>query len=304
MLLPGCGSVERFYDTRLPFDTPIDWWHQLQGGALADERPPPPGVADPYPSLSQVPARPAPSDPAARRALSARLTSQRDRTERLAAQDPIEQAGPPAIPAPLPGGTLARPGASATPPPAGTAPPPASEPPMARLDAAEAKPDAAPAPARSAATAAGSPAAPSSRMRTPAATPEASDGDGAPPPLPTGAPSIPMLPGLPASTFEPATPKPSPQVDADFVASSAVLRPNSADALRELAARRGGGNVAILGGGEARSAQPDAQAAALPLAWRRARAIEDVLLASGVPTSAMRVDAAALARGGIARLVD
>ena len=70
MLLSGCGGVERYYDSRLPFDTPIDWWHGLQGGALADERPPPPGVTDPYPNLSQIPARPAPSDPAARQELA------------------------------------------------------------------------------------------------------------------------------------------------------------------------------------------------------------------------------------------
>jgi outer membrane protein OmpA-like peptidoglycan-associated protein len=113
-----------------------------------------------------------------------------------------------------------------------------------------------------------------------------------------------VLAGIPAATTEPATPKPAPQVIAAFVPGSAVLRPESSDALRALAARRGGGPVAILGGGDARSAQPDAQAAALPLAWRRARAIEDALVAAGVPASAMHVDAAALARGGVARLVD
>ena len=71
-----------------------------------------------------------------------------------------------------------------------------------------------------------------------------------------------------------------------------------------MAARRAGGNVALLGGGDARSAAPDAQADALPLAWRRARVMADVLVAAGVPASAMRIDAAALARGGIARLID
>jgi outer membrane protein OmpA-like peptidoglycan-associated protein len=113
-----------------------------------------------------------------------------------------------------------------------------------------------------------------------------------------------VLSGIPAATLQPATPKPSPQVVAAFVGESAVLRPESSDALKALAARRGGGPVEILGGGDARSDLLDAQAAALPLAWRRARAIADVLVAAGVPTSAMHVDAAALARGGIARLVD
>ncbi len=309
MLLPGCQSVANFYDTRLPFDTPVDWWHQLQGGALGEERPPPPGVTDPYPDFGQLPARPAPTDPAARRALSARLSSERDRTARLAEQDPIEAPGPRSIPPqPAPSG-LARsagsPDASAAPPAA--APPPAAPPeaPMARLDAAEARPDAATSPPSAVpqASAGSAAATPQAASRRPGAPPVA-PGDGALPTLPSGAPPLPTLPGIPATAFEPATPKPAPQVDADFITNSAVLRPASAEALRQLAARRAGGNVAVLGGGDARSALPDAQAAALPLAWRRARAIQDVLTSAGVPTAALRVDAAALARGGIARLVD
>ncbi len=306
MLLPGCQSVSEFYDTRLPFDTPIDWWHQLQGGALAEERPPPPGVTDPYPDFAQLPARPAPTDPAARRALAARLSSERDRATRQAEQDPIEALGPRAVPPqPAPGGLARNAGA----PNAGAAATPPPEPPMARLDAAEARPEAAaPAPIVAPAPSGGqaaSPPAPSRRNGTAvtSAAPDAA-GDAALPALPSGAPPLPTLPGIPSTAFEPATPKPAPQVDADFVSNSAVLRPASAEALRQLAARRAGGNLAVLGGGDARSALPDAQAAALPLAWRRARAMEDVLTAAGVPTAAMRVDAAALARGGIARLVD
>lgn len=124
------------------------------------------------------------------------------------------------------------------------------------------------------------------------------------PALPGAPPALPVLAGIPAATTAPATPKPRPQVDALFVGASAVLRPESDAALRQLAARRSGGTVALLGGGEARSALPDAQADALPLAWRRARAMADVMKAAGVPDQAMRMDAAALARGGIARLID
>jgi outer membrane protein OmpA-like peptidoglycan-associated protein len=176
---------------------------------------------------------------------------------------------------------------------------------MARIEAADAKPLAPqppappPPPAPAAIQAAASPKAPPRQITTGEPAPS-----GPVPALPTSAPAFPTLSGIPADTFAPATPKPSPQVIAAFVPNSAVLRPESSDALKQLAARRAGGAVAILGGGEARSDAPDAQAAALPLAWRRARAIQDVLMAAGVPTSAMHVDAAALGRGGIARLVD
>ena len=70
--LAGCESVERFYDTRLPVGDAVDWWHRQQGGVIASERPPPPGVGDPYPNLATVPARPTPTDAASRRALTGR----------------------------------------------------------------------------------------------------------------------------------------------------------------------------------------------------------------------------------------
>ena len=96
LLLAGCGPVERLYDSKLSLDTPIDWWHGLQGGRIAAVRPPPPGVADPYPSLSAVPERPVLPDAATRRALAARLIAERDRTRRDGERDPIVTAAAPA----------------------------------------------------------------------------------------------------------------------------------------------------------------------------------------------------------------
>lgn len=292
----GCAStvddLARTYDSKLPFDTPIDWWHQLQGGAIADERPPPPGIGDPYPNLGTIPARPTPPDAAARRTLSARLSAERDRSNRLAGQDPI----PSVPPVPAKGAPKAAPETV-----------PETAPPMASIEAAQARPAprapaaAAAPPAPAAIQAAASPTPP---PRSPPATSAAPPVSGPAPALPTAPPPLPSIDGIPAATRAPAVPKAQPQVDAAFVQNSAVLRPESDAALRQLAARRFGGVVALLGGGDAPSALPDAQAAALPLAWKRARAMADVLVAAGVPVSAMRIDAAALARGGIARLID
>ena len=61
--------MEQFYDSKLTLDQPMDWWHQLQGGSIASERPPPPGITDPYPNLARVPAKPVPTDAATRAGL-------------------------------------------------------------------------------------------------------------------------------------------------------------------------------------------------------------------------------------------
>ncbi len=41
LLLARCGPAHD------PLDTPIAWWHNLQGGVIAEQRPPPPGVDAP-----------------------------------------------------------------------------------------------------------------------------------------------------------------------------------------------------------------------------------------------------------------
>lgn len=304
--LGGCdvgARAERLYSSKLPFDTPIEWWHDLQGGLIAEERPPPPGVGDPYPNLSEIPAKPKPTDAVTRRALADRLGTERDRAGRAAAQDPIATLTPAAPAAARP---VAAKAGEATPPPmasleAADAPaPPAASSMKAGMKAGAAVPsvpDAAPAPPSFAAA-----AAPVAAPRR--ADPEARFVEGPVPALPGEAPAVPVLPGVPASTFAAPVPRAAPQVAAAFLPGSAVMRPESDAALRDLAVRRGGGDVALLGGGDAASADAGVQAAALPLAWRRARAMADVLVAAGVPVSAMRIDAAALGRGGVARLLN
>ncbi|MDQ2764542.1 MAG: hypothetical protein M3Y22_14010, partial [Pseudomonadota bacterium] len=54
-LLSGCSSLPSSIN-------PVEWWHGLQGGAIAEQRPPPPGADQPYPNLATVPAKPASPD--------------------------------------------------------------------------------------------------------------------------------------------------------------------------------------------------------------------------------------------------
>lgn len=315
LLLGGCSTVQRLNDSKLTLETPIDWWHDLQGGRIAQDRPPPPGATDPYPNLSSVPARPTPTDATTRRALTEQLAAERDRTQRAATRDPIVAAGAPAAvaaakaaaapkaaPAPTgitPTGTTpgkaAAPGAPAGGAPAGTIPAaaPDDEPSKAVLDAATAPPATAP-PATPRSSARGAPAA------GPGGVPLAS---GPLPELPAGAPPIPQLPGLPATAFAPAAPRSLPQAVIAFARGSAAL-PDSADpALRALAARLAGGGMVVQAGGDADGAGPDQQAAAVPLGLARARAIRAALVAAGVPAAAIRIEAAGLGRTGSARLL-
>lgn len=274
----GCSDIERFSDSKLTIETPIDWWHDLQGGKIADIRPPPPGVTDPYPNLGQVPARPTPTDATTRRALAARLAAQRDVTQREATQDPLVlPVSPGGAPVPAP---PARPTVS---------PDPGAS--VAVMDAATASP-ARPAPPTS------DPAVPAPTGTTPR-TPIVS---GPLPELPAAAPPLPQLTGMPATVNAPATPRIPPGVAVAFPPGSAALPDAAGQALRELAGRRAGASIAVTAGGDSAGGSV-LQASALPLALRRVRAMQDTLVAAGVPPASLRLDAVAPGRGGTARLI-
>lgn len=326
LLLGGCQTVaEAAGATSRQFDQPIDWWHGLQGGVIAQERPPPPGADDPFPNLSTIPPKPTPPDAATRQALSARLTGERDRARREALRDPIPPFSPPAIPDFAPARDTLE-GAAAPPPSAPAPSAPAG--PSARFAAAEALAPAAAgrpttpldsgpvAPAIAAAAAPVPPPRPpppplpvaGGGGALPPAAPRAESGreviGGPVPAIPPAAPALPQVAGIPALAATPdAAPRAPLQVAVSFVPGSALIRPDSADALRELVGKRGDGRVQVLGGGDAGPGLLG-QAEALPLAWRRAQAMRDALVADGVPASAMQIDAAAVATGGLVRLMD
>lgn len=300
MALTGCTEdVERFYDSKLSLDQPIDWWHQLQGGPIADERPPPPGAAAPYPNLARVPAKPVPTDAATRAGLAAQLASQRDRARLLAAQDPVVFPSPAAPKAPTAPASAPAPASSPGAPP--STPSTAEDAPSTMtLEAASTAP--APAPQAAPPPPANDPAAPAAFR-----TPPASSGpvvSGPIPPLPTAAPPLPNLPGLPIADAVPVVARPRPQTSFAFAPGSAVLPAAADESLRALATRAAGGPIAISAGGDATSATPEAQGAALPLALRRTGAMAATLIAAGVPTGSIRAEATAPGREASARLVD
>ncbi len=89
-----------------------------------------------------------------------------------------------------------------------------------------------------------------------------------------------------------------------FEPGSAVLPAASAEALRALAHQRGGHAIAVVGYGDADSADPGVQSRALALGLQRAQAMAQALAADGVPQQAVRLEAQAGGRGGSARLIE
>ena len=290
--LGGCSAIADFGadlgNARIADAIPVAWWHSLEGGAIAEQRPPPPGANDPYPNLSIVPVRPTPTPAAQRVALTAQLMAERDGVRREVARDPLTIATTPAPPAKK------------------LADPASVPPPMATIDAATAPP--LPAPSAPPLPAPSAPAAPKLLPDTVPAPPRKQSGraplpSGPMPELPSGPPSSPVLPGIPAVTFAPATRRPLPSVSIAFARDADQLPTTATATLQGLVDRRGGGPVLVYAGGDASSAAPGAQGLALALALRRAGAIGRALAAAGVPPAQTRTEATALGRDSGARLV-
>ena len=111
---------------------PVSWWHDLQGGKIAEERPPPPGADQPYPNLATVPPKPAAPDRAALANIASALVADRTNAQHAAAAAPMaDPSSPSASPALFGRGTVPPP-----PPP----PPPGTATASATMPAAEAPP--------------------------------------------------------------------------------------------------------------------------------------------------------------------
>ena len=315
LLLGGCSSMPAALN-------PVEWWHGLQGGKIAEDRPAPPNANDPYPNLGTVPARPVPSDPKWRQQIADGLIADRTNAQHEAAGT---QLADPSNPAAAPGlfgrGSARPPAPAATPPGAASASMPATD---ATTAPASAPPPAAmERPSGVSRAPMGAPVgAPVGAVQSaPLAQPEEARLA-----LPNAPPAPANLPGAPASAPLPAD-RPASAAPADVTpvaatpaaiaavaagrsvgvpfatGSAAVPRPSLA-ALRQLAARRAGANIAIIGFGEAASSDAAAQTAALDLALARAQAVAGALTTAGVPASAIRVQAEAAGRGAAARLVE
>jgi len=317
LALAGCSSSLN----------PVNWWHGLQGGRIAEERPAPPNADAPYPNLSTVPARPTPPDRDAMKRLTESLVGDRTHAQYTAEAAPLADpsspqaspglfgAGtlPPPPPAPPPGSaplSASLPAASAPPPPPNapvTPPSPAPQRPV-QSQALEAPP-VAPAPGVPApevpATAAPAPSA--APPPTPAASaPAASTGSEPMPELPSTPPArAAAAPPPPPPVAQPAPPSPAAEggVTLGFAPGSSQLSPTAADAVKRFLVGRVGQPIAVLGHGDATSSDPASQTAAVSLALTRAQAVVNALTAAGVPRTAITIGAEAAGRGATLRLL-
>ncbi|MCQ8240844.1 OmpA family protein [Rhizosaccharibacter radicis] len=331
LCVAGCGRHDAV-------DTPVSWWHQLQGGAIAEQRPPPPGVNDPYPKIGTTPTKaPEVASMALRKSVTDSLVAQRNLSARLNANDPL----PPPATTPGPGKAASKSAATAT-PPAGAAVPtsasgsagspgtqmassqggaaattapagPALS--SASFDAADAPsppPEAAARPAASTATAQ-APTPDQPELALPEVTASQTPATTTLPPIPDAPPPPPGLPNIsvprtvvrmaaaPKPAFDLATPS---GTVLRFAEGSDVLQPGQDGALRSLASSRHGGTIFVHGFGDAADASPEGQAQAVTLAALRARRVAERLQADGVPGAAIRLRAAAFGRGASAALID
>ncbi len=314
---------------------PVEWWHGLEGGTIAETRPPPPNADAPYPNLGSVPAKPPAPDSAAQQRVASGLIADRANAQYAATSEPIPQLPPPPqrpAPSPAPaGGGEEQPNASLQ---AANAPPrPPQRAPLGAVSAAalpapagqaapaapmsQPAPAAAPAPAPSAPPSAPAAPAPAAAAPKPAPAAPVASAAAAMPAMPAAPPPPPAIPGVnvpavTAPTPAPVAPPPGPAkppapgapVAIRFPPGSAVLPEDAFATLQSLAKSRGSRNIAVTGFGEAAATDPAAQAAALPLGLDRARAVAGYLAHLGVPPTSVRVDASPAGGGAVARLVN
>lgn len=300
LLLAGCSSG--------PSINPVSWWHHLEGGAIAKQRPPPPGANAPFPNLASVPATPKPPNMKQLNAITAGLVADRKNARIEAATAPLpDPSSPSASPALFGVGTAPPP-----PPPSAeaTAKPAAS----ATLSAASAPPAKPAAPAgpppplhiaRAPLGAVASSPLPGPAGYKPSASAQAIQTAAIPampakPPAPPAA--VPAAAAAPAAAPTPA-PVPAGAVLVSFAPRSAALPSDAASTLKPLLAKRGAASIVVTGHGEAASSDPSVQSAALTLGLARAKAVAAALTADGVPASAVQVGAQASGRGATVRLL-
>ncbi len=295
-MLLGLGGCQTLSDIN-----PLNLYHGLEGGPIADARPPPPNADQPYPNLANVPDKPADPDAIVRGQVATGLIADRAHAQYEASVTPLPPPanGPPVsrgAPPPL----KADPDASSASLAAASAPPPKALP-RAPIDNGPA-----PAPRTAPTTPVNSTPLPPPTGATAAAGPM--------PDVPAAPPSPPNLPGVKqvtAPTPPPEMPQPAPAAPSApagatpiaFAQGSSSLPSTTLATLRAVAARRGNGSIAVTGFGEASSDTPSSQVSAIPLAFARARAIAAQLEAAGVPATAIRLDAEAVGNGAAIRLL-
>ncbi len=210
---------------------PADWWHDMEGGEIAKDRPPPPGANQPYPNLATVPPKPAPPDKEAMKQLTDSLIADRTNAQHEAEQTPLPDPSSPAAspglfgagtlpppPKPAPPGQASASLAAASAP--GGPPPPAGQAPFQPAPRAPNGPAPAPAPAPLKAV--------QSAPLEPAAAPPAPAA--APPAAVAPAPAPPAVVAAPPAASPPAPVASAPPAPAPLVAASPKVAPPPAAA--------------------------------------------------------------------------
>ncbi|MBB2205665.1 hypothetical protein HLH27_11635 [Gluconacetobacter takamatsuzukensis] len=285
-LLPLAGCAHRD-----AVDSTLDWFHQYQGGVIAQQRPPPPGAHDPYPAVGLTPTTPPVLPSAERRQdVTESLIEQRNLAHRMGAEvGPLTNTAPPATP------VLARPAPAAAPGGGDAAS-------SATLDAAEAPP---PPPSKAGAKGASAQDAGAGPL---VAMPEVEADVGGvggkpqavpvPPEIPAGPPVAPQFPGFAVATDD-TVPTIRPDYALADLGGTRILFPVGNDrpvpgqekAIDSVARHSPAGPLFVHGYGEAASTDSAEQARAMALALLRARAVADRLVADGVPAKAIHLRA-------------
>jgi outer membrane protein OmpA-like peptidoglycan-associated protein len=318
-LLAGCTTISSM--------NPVNWWHRQEGGAIAQQRPAPPGADQPYPNIASVPAKPTPPNAEEMKKLTDSLVADRTNAQHEAEAAPladpsspsaspglfgIGSAPPPPPPGAMPAGAAppAKPGspaASGTPAmsasiPAVNAPvAPPSPAPRKSVQSAPLAPLPATASPSAASPSAAAPARTASAGSPPAAQTAAAAPVGPPPALPAAPPPRPAVAGPPPAPVPVSKPMPTPSGGTSativFLDKASDLSAPAANEVKAFAAKRGKGTISVIGYGDSTSSDPDAQSAAVNLGLSRAQSIVTVLRAAGVPDTAIRVSAEASGRG-------
>jgi hypothetical protein len=257
-----------------PLNGAIDLFHDLEGGPIADQRPPPPGVDAPYPNIGTTPARPLAADAAAEQRIGDTLAAQRDAATAAAAADPLKPLPP-------------------------VAPPP--KPPAADPNENKVVVDAAPSPPPLA------PAKPDSIAAVPALAAPVESGPlpdlaAAPPPGPVGF-GITVPPPPPTPPIVVKAPEAAPNgVAIAFTPGSFTLPPSANLRLRRYAMAHHNAQFAVTGRGDGGAKDADAQSRAMELGLKRAAAIAVSLGGSGVAPGNIHIRADAAGAGSVATL--
>ena len=274
LVLAGCGDQ--------PLNGAIDLFHGLEGGPIADQRPPPPGADAPYPNIGTTPARPLAADAAAQQRIEDSLAAQRDAATAAAAKDPLK----PLPPAPAP--------------PKPAAPDPDEN--KVVVDAAPSPPPPKPTPVPPTGTSTGTGIDAVPGIVAPVASGPLPDLAPGPPPGPVGfGIDVKLPPPSPAIVAKPPDALPN-GVAIAFTSGSSTLPPSANLRLRRYAIAHRGAQFTVTGRGDGGGKDADAQSRAVALGLKRAAAIAASLGGSGVATGNIHIRADAAGTASAATL--